>query len=173
MKIIIGSKNPSKVDSVREVLGQHFPGATFDSIGAASGISDQPFGLKKTIRGAMTRAINAFTNCDYSVGLEAGMIEMPLTKTGYVNATVCSIYDGKEHHLGLGPGFELPEEVVRLMQADGVDIDTAIHRLGYSDDPRIGYSGGIIGVFTNGGMNRKEYTTPAVWMALAKLNHPK
>ena len=39
-----------------------------------------------------------------------------------------------------------------------------------SDNPRIGYDQGIIGIMTRGRITRMEYSKPAVLMALAGMN---
>jgi len=115
MVICIGSKNPNKFNAVKEafLMFETFRDASFVSIGADSNVSDQPVGYTETITGAKNRAFNAFKECDISVGLESGLVEIPLTKTGYMNLTVCSIYDGQEHSIGTGPAFELPEKITK------------------------------------------------------------
>lgn len=52
-------------------------------------MSDQPKSLKETISGAMNRSRNAFSDCQFSFGLESGLMAVPFTKTGYMDVCVC------------------------------------------------------------------------------------
>lgn len=171
MIINVGSKNPNKFNAVKEafLLFDRFSGAAFNAMGAASNISDQPVGYQETITGAKNRSVNAFKNCDISVGLESGLVDIPLTNTGYMNLTVCAIYDGNDHFIGTGPAFELPEKITKLVIKEKLELDDAILKSGFSDNPRIGYSEGIIGVLTNGVVTRKDYMVPSVTMAMAQF----
>ncbi|GAB6096748.1 inosine/xanthosine triphosphatase [Desulfatiferula olefinivorans] len=171
MIIMIGSKNPNKIQAVTDAfcMFEPFRGARFTGVSAPSGVSDQPLGLEETITGAGNRAKNAFNGCDFSVGLESGLVPVPLSRTGYMNLSACAIFDGADLYLGLGPAFELPEAVTRLVTEHKLELDEAILRAGVSTNPRIGYSEGIIGILTQGVITRKDYMTPAVSMAMARL----
>ncbi len=171
MIVNIGSKNPNKFKAAKEafIMFETFKEASFKSIGAKSNVSDQPIGYEETITGAKNRAFNAFISCDISVGLESGLVEIPLTKTGYMNLTICSIFDGKNHCIGTGPAFELPEKITKLVIENSLELDEAILQSGFSDNPRIGYSEGIIGVLTKGVVTRKDYMVPSVTMAMAQF----
>lgn len=171
MKIVVGSKNPNKIQAVKEAMQafEPFANAEFQGVSADSGVSDQPIGLEETITGAGNRAKQAFHECDFSVGLESGLIPVPLTRSGYMNLSACAIYDGDEVFVGLGPAFELPRDITRLVVDDKLELDVAIFQSGFSKNPRIGYSEGIIGVLTNGVVTRKDYMVPAVSMAMARL----
>lgn len=169
MIIHTGSKNPNKLKAVKEAFS-HFSQFSISELipmDAPSGVSDQPIGYEETVRGAKNRAKNAFTDCDLSIGLESGLIPVAGTSTGYLNMTVAALYDGSHYFVGTGPGFELPSMVTRLVVDEGLELDEAILRSGLSDNPRIGYSEGIIGVMTDGIITRKDYMVPAVMMALA------
>lgn len=171
MIVNIGSKNPNKFNAVKEafLMFDQFKGADFESVSAGSGVSDQPVGYVETITGAKNRAANAYIQCDISVGLESGLIDVPLTRTGYMNLTICSIFDGENHAIGTGPAFELPDKITKLVIENHLELDEAILKSGFSDNPRIGYSEGIIGVLTNGVVTRKDYMVPSVSMAMAQF----
>jgi non-canonical (house-cleaning) NTP pyrophosphatase len=105
------------------------------------------------------------------VGLESGLIKTPLIETEYMNVCACSIYNGKKYYMGLSPAFEMPKEITDLVISNNIEIDEAVFRAGFSDNHRIGYSQGIIGILTNGKVNRKDYMKPAVTMALIRINN--
>ncbi len=168
MKISIGSKNPTKIGAVTEVFESMSSEYKFLSVDAASQIPDQPIGLEITVQGAKNRARNAYDDCDLSVGIESGIITPD--QSTYMIVAACAIYDGEEYFLGLSPAFSLPKDVSELIKREKVDVDTAVHKLGLSEDPRTGYKEGIIGILTNGKLTRKQYTKPAIEMALVELN---
>jgi len=167
--IKVGSLNPVKLQAIRAVMGERFPGAVFAPVSVESGVSVQPVGLEETLRGAKNRARAAFSGCDLSVALESGLVPVPETGTGYRNLTSCVIFDGREMFVGLGPAFELPAEVTRLVVEDGLELDPAVKRAGLTENDRIGYSQGIIGILSGGRVTREDYSRPAVSMAMVRM----
>jgi len=167
--IKVGSGNPVKLEAIRAVMCVRFPNADFLPVQVASGVSDQPIGLAETLRGAKNRARAAFDACDLSVALESGLVEVPETETGYMNLTACAIFDGREMFLGLGPAFELPRVVTSLVVEEGFELDPAVKRAGLTDNDRIGYAQGIIGILSGGRVTRADYSRPAVSMALVRM----
>ena len=76
MRINSGSKNKIKIDALKEILFDYpyFKNAEIEAVEAPSGVDNQPKSLEETISGAMNRAKKAFANCDYSFGLESGLM---------------------------------------------------------------------------------------------------
>jgi inosine/xanthosine triphosphatase len=177
MRICVGSKKDSKVGAVKEAIREYDFLSKAEVISAevvdASGVSEQPRSMDETIRGAMNRAKAAFVNCDYSVGIEDGLMKVPHTKTDYMNICACAIYDGRECHIGLASAYEYPREVIRLVIEEGLDINQAFHKAGLTENPKIGGAEGAIGVLTHGRLLRKDYAKQAVVMALIHLENSK
>lgn len=175
MIINIGSLNPTKIAAVREVVAQYdsLRDAIINNVEVASGVSKQPRTVNKTIIGAENRAHHAFIGCDYSVGLESGLFCVPeiTSPSRWMNFTVCSIYDGVAHAIGLSPAFEIPPAMARLILEQRCEMDDAVYQLGLSPDTRIGYGDGFIGILTHGTITRKDYMKPAIQMALARLQN--
>ena len=173
MKIAVGSVNPSKVDAVKEVLKLYSSLAEAEIVGlnVASGVSDQPKTSQETIEGAINRAKNAYlhTKCDYGFGLESGLNEYPLA--GHMVFTVCAIYDGQDYHLGFSPAFKCPKAIYQTMQQENVNLNDACHKAGFTANPEIGKSEGIIGILTKGRKTRKDYTKDAIIMALIHIEN--
>jgi len=174
MIINIASKNPVKVEAVRETIRDYdfLSGAEVKEVSVESEVSDQPKSLKETITGAMNRARNSFSGCDLSVGLESGLIEVPFTKTGYMDLCACAIFDGRSYHLGLSRACEFPIRVTKRVFDEGIDIDAATFKEGLTDNRKVGSVDGLIGFLTKGLVKRKEYTKDAVKMALIHLQNP-
>ncbi|OGI15235.1 hypothetical protein A3K63_04145, partial [Candidatus Micrarchaeota archaeon RBG_16_49_10] len=138
-----------------------------------SGVPEQPKSVDEVVRGAMNRAVGAFKDCEYSFGIEDGLMEVHGTKTGYMNICVCAIYDGKNYHIGLSSAFEYPREVTRLVLEEGLDINQAAHKAGLTKKTKVGSAEGVIGILTHGRLPRKEYTKQAVTMALIHLENSR
>ncbi len=172
-KINVGSKNPQKVEAVREVLNEYtdFKDSIVIGIEASSDVSDQPKSMDETIQGAMNRAKNCFSDCNYSVGLESGLMKVPNTKTGYMDVTCCVIFDGKEFHLGLSSAFEYPINVTKSVFDEGIDINQAFFKNGLTKNEKLGSAEGAIGYLTKGRIKRKDYTKQAIYMAMIHLEN--
>ncbi len=174
MKITVGSTNPVKLEAVKEAIKDYDFLADAEVVGvkAVSGVSEQPKSIDETVNGAINRAKNIFHDCDYSIGIENGLMKVPNTKTGYMDVTVCAIYDGRHFHMGLSSAFEYPREVTRLVFEEGLDIDQAAYETGITGNPDVGNAEGVIGILTKGRLSRKGYTKQAVVMALIQLENP-
>lgn len=175
MTITIGSKNATKVEAVAETLKGYpkFKDAEVVPLEVNIDKYGHPKSLEEVVAGAMNRARQAFQDCAYSFGIEGGLMEFPHTKTGFMEMTVCAIYDGKEYHLGTAPGFEWPKEVIQGITEKGLDGSQALREMGLTEAEKIGAENGGIWHLTNGRMDRKEYNKTAVMMALIHLEHPE
>ena len=172
MKIKVGSQNKAKVAAVAEIIKEypHLVDAVVEGLGTESGVSNQPKSLDETITGAKNRACGAFDACDHAIGIESGLMQVPQSKSGYMDVCVCAIYDGKEYHIGLSSAWEFPDpSVTDLMVKDGLDMSEAINKKGYTKSATIGSEEGAIGILTKGRIDRKEYTKQALRMALIHL----
>ncbi len=175
MKVNIGSKNITKVEAVEEALRDfsEFVSAEVVSVDVDSGVHKQPKSMEQTIQGAMNRARNAFNDCDLSFGLESGLIVVPNTKSGYMDITMCAIYDGKNFHLGASSAFEYPKSIIDLVLNKDYDISEAAKVLGFSHDEKLGQREGMVGLLTKGKLDRKGYSKQAVITALIHLLNPE
>jgi inosine/xanthosine triphosphatase len=172
MNINIGSKNLIKSEALREIIKdyRHLKNSEVFEVDAVSGVGEQPKSLDETIRGAMNRAKGSFKNCDYSFGIESGLMAVPNTKTGYMDVCVCAIFDGREYHLGLSSAWEAPREVAKYMLEEGLDMNGAALKAGLTKNPKVGSAEGLIGIMTKGRLNRKEYTKEAIRTALIHID---
>lgn len=173
MKIKIASKNPIKISALEEMIKDypHLSGAELSAYEVSSGVSDQPKSLDETIKGAMNRSRTVFEDCDFSFGIESGLMAVPHTKTGYMDVCVCVIYDGKEYHLGLSSAWEAPKKVAEYMFNEGMDMNQAALKAGLTQNPKVGSAEGLVGVMTKGRLPRKEYTKEAIRTALIHIDN--
>lgn len=173
MKINIGSKNKAKIEGLTEILKEYsdFENAEVVSADADSGVSHQPRSLKEVIAGATKRAKSAYNACDYSFGIESGLMKVPEAKTGYVDLTCCAIFDGTNIHLGLSSAFEFPPSVVKYIFEKDENASIAFRELGLTKSEYIGHEEGIIGVLTKNRLTRKGLTKESIRMALLQLEN--
>ncbi len=174
--VIVGSKNPSKVEAVRELLTEYplFAGCNVTSVDVSSGVSEQPMSLAETVKGAINRAKAAYDEerGDYGVGIESGLVAVEQTITGYFDVSVCAIFDGKRIALGTSSMFEYPPTVIQKVLRDGDDISQAALKAGMTHHPKVGNAEGMVGILTKGRLPRKDYSKQAVRTALIAIENP-
>jgi inosine/xanthosine triphosphatase len=174
--LAVGSTTPPKVEAVKEIAKDYpvLGSAQVVPIAVKSGVADQPLSLEETILGAKNRAQQAFQKCEgchLSFGIESGLMQAPGTQTGYLNVSVCSIYDGKNHHIGLSTGFEVPSPILKLVLEQNIDLNKACYQAGITDKAEVGAEEGLIGILTNGRVTRQQYSRECIARALIQLEH--
>ncbi|MBU0558942.1 MAG: inosine/xanthosine triphosphatase [Bacteroidetes bacterium] len=172
MKILVGSKNPVKLESVRDAFSKYFNEIEIIGVDVNSNVPDQPIN-DETYSGALSRStslveINRKENlgADYFVGIEGGIAEA----FGKWFAFGCvSIIDKFGHSsFGTSAHFELPEKVTaKLLNREelGIVMDEIMQ------EENTKQKMGAIGFFTNGVMDRKELYASGVIAALVPFNH--
>ena len=125
MKINIGSKNPAKINALKEIIKDYpkLSSAKVVSIDASSNVSEQPKSLKEAIKGAKNRAKNSFLNCDYSFGVESGIFKVVESNSGYMDVCICSIFDGNNFYLGFSSVWEVPKEILKHIIKENLDMN--------------------------------------------------
>ncbi|OIJ09274.1 hypothetical protein BKP35_17210 [Anaerobacillus arseniciselenatis] len=156
MKIAIGSKNPTKIAAVKNVLGD---GYEVISVDAPSLVSEQPFGDEETVNGALNRARACIEadDIDFAIGLEGGVQD---SKYGLMVINWGALVDknGNEF-VASGARAPLPGEVALLVLEGnplGKAIDLYTKRIGVSKKE------GAMGIVTNSRINRDEMFTHVV-----------
>ncbi len=174
--LAVGSTNGPKVRAVQEILKEYpfLSSAVVVPIAVQSEVADQPMSLEETILGAKNRAENSFKSvldARFSVGIEGGLMPAIGSQTGFIHMCVCSIYNGKRHHIGLSTGFEIPPDVLRLILEKNMDLSQACFHAGITDHPQIGAQEGLIGILTNGRVTRQLYCRESIIAALVQLEN--
>lgn len=173
MKVRVGSKNETKVQAVAEAMKESktLQAAEVVGVEVVTEKFGHPITLELVVKGAMDRAKQAYKDCDFGVGIEGGLIEVPHSKSGYMELGVCAIYNGKQYCLGLSPAHEWPKSVTDLIVHKGLDGSQALREAGFTQHEKIGTAGGGISIFTHGKMDRKQYNKLAVMMAIVQLEN--
>lgn len=173
MKILVGSQNPVKVNSVKQAFSKAFSDVTFnvEGIASESGVPEQPLGNSETFRGALNRVefiYKKYPNADYWVGIEGG-IEMNEEDDMEAFAWVFIKSLSLDHGKAKTANFYIPKEVSKLVRG-GME-------LGHADDEVFGksnskQSSGSVGILTKGLLNRTDYYEQAVLLALIPFLNP-
>jgi len=146
MIVRVGSTNPMKLKAARKAFAKFFSRVKMVGVDVASGVSPQPLSFGEVVRGARERARRAFVDCDYSVGIEAGVFRVASVTPRPFQITMACVFDGTREALGSGPFFEIPESMVRkVIRSDK----------------------GSVALVTKGKVTREAVTAEAVVMALA------
>jgi len=170
VRVLIGTKNPSKIKGVRKAFEKMFKTkVAIDYMPVITAVHPQPIGLKNVLRGAIERAVRvkekAKEKYHYYVGIEAGIVPIPWTSTGYMDFQVAAIVDNKDTlSLGFGPGFEFPREVVEYVVRGLGEAEDVMEKI--SGIERIGDKMGAIGFLTQNVITRDLLSELAVIMAL-------
>src|SRR5205085_255462 len=102
MIVCVGSANPMKVTATRAAFSKFFRKVRVRGIEVASGVSPQPISFGEVVKGARERARRAFRDCDYSVGIEAGVFRVASVSTRPFQITLACVFDGTRDGLGSG-----------------------------------------------------------------------
>jgi len=164
LKVIVGSKNPVKINATSNILSKIYGDIEVTSKDADSGVPDQPFGLDQTIKGAINRAKNAYSKrFDLSVGIESGLMETPNSITGYIDLQWCAIFDGDKITIGVSSGFEYPPEVVKEV-LNGVEVGDVMDKITGVEE--LGQKKGAVSYLSRDMINRTENTEQCVLTAM-------
>ncbi|QDE39551.1 non-canonical purine NTP phosphatase [Luteibacter pinisoli] len=171
MKVLVGSKNPVKVASVRNALAPLFPGRLVECEGmhAPSGVPDQPMTAAETREGAVNRMnfCRQHGDADFFVALEGGV---DVTEDGPGTFGIVAIAHGDIVSVGRSAWLPLPPAVYEAL-LDGEELGDVMDRL--FGTVNIKQQGGAIGLVTNGHATRESAYTQAMVLAMAPFLHPE
>ncbi|KKU02954.1 MAG: NTPase [Candidatus Amesbacteria bacterium GW2011_GWB1_47_26] len=170
IEIIVASTNPIKMEATKVGFEKMFPSSQFEvkGISIKSGVRGQPLTSAETRNGARNRATNARKanpQADYWVGLEGGVEEddQMFNQNHHLHllrsVVWCAILKSGENVFGEGqPGsYALPGEICRLILEKGMEL---------------GEADGSVGILTHGVLNRDQYYSIAVELALIRYINP-
>ncbi len=170
MTIFIGSTNPVKVNAVSVAASETWPEVRIEAFEVVSGIPDQPIGDEETRQGAINRARAVLLagqrqfkpTGDYlGVGLEGGVVKLD----GEYWSTVWAAVLDPAGYLteSNGARFKVPSLVAKQIEKGG-EMGPIMAKLIKEADVR--RKQGMIGVITQGFIDRTEEYTGIIKMAL-------
>ena len=168
MKILIGTKNPGKIEGAKQAFEKYFDNVEIEGISVDSEVGDQPFN-KEILQGAKNRVRNlkkyAKENklyIDFYVSSEAG-ITNSLGEWIDINCVVIEDSKGFES-IGTSQGFPIPEKYIEEIKQ--TELGKVMDKIFSGKD--LGKGKGGISYLTKNEVSRIDLTRNAFVMALTK-----
>ena len=168
MKILIGTKNPGKIQGAKEAFEKYFANIDILGIPVSSGVSEEPVN-HEIYEGARTRVDNLIKYAEenqiaaeYFLGIESGITNL-LGKWVIINIAVIKNKEGYESW-GTSSAFPVPDKYVEEITA--TDLGQVMDKMFKQNDLRSNKGG--INFLTNGVISRIDLTREAFIMALTQ-----
>ena len=170
LKIVVGSKNPVKINAAKKVFELYFPDYNIDCQGvdAPSNVPDQPIGEVQTRVGAQNRVQFCQTKyqADFYCAMEGGAEQFSYGPATFAYVVIAN---HTEHAVGRSSNLPLPQIFYNALIAGqelGDVMDEAFNT------SNVKQQGGAIGLLTNHQATRECTYTQALTLAMAPFLHP-
>lgn len=165
LKVVIASKNPVKIQAVKNGFEKMFPKQKFEFIGlsVSSNVADQPLSNDETFRGAKNRAYNASSEqkgADFYVGIEGGIEHRENEMEVFAWVFIKSADKQGKARTGT---FFLPKQVIELIKG-GKELGEADDIVFERNNSK--QENGAVGILTRDIIDRTKYYTEAVILAM-------
>ena len=168
MKVLIGTKNPGKIEGAKLALQKYFDHFEIEGVSVSSDVGEQPVN-NEIYTGAINRVNNLIKyakenniEADYFLGIESGITNL-LGKWIIINVAVIKNKDGYESW-GTSSGFPVPNKYVE--EIISTDLGQVMDKIFDENDLRS--SKGGISFITGDVISRIDQTAEAFVMALAQ-----
>ena len=166
MKVLIGTKNPGKIEGAKKALSKYFNDFEIEGIKVESNVNEQPVGLE-TYNGAVNRVNNLISyakdnniEADFFMSIESGLT----SELGFWAITNIAVIKNAKGEVGVGSSasFPVPNKYVEQIKTEtlGTVMDTI-----FNESDLRSTTGGI-GLLTKDVVTRIDLTTDAFLMAL-------
>ncbi len=164
IKVLVGSKNPVKIQCTLQAFEKVFPkhNIKVEGVSVPSGVSDQPMSDVETLNGAKNRAKSLMNqaNADYYVGIEGGLEVV----NGDMEAFAWVFIQGSNQQgKARTATFQLPKKIQELIY-QGIELGVADDMVFKRENSK--QSNGAVGILTHDLIDRIHYYEPAVILAL-------
>ena len=165
IQVIVASKNPVKIQSTIKGCTTFFPDLDWTITGASvpSGVSDQPMSDHETLQGALNRATTAmdqYPDAKLWVGIEGGCA----IEHGRMWVFAWVVVRSKTKiERAKTSAFCLPQNIAKLVQ-ESKELGTATDIVFGQQNTK--HSQGVVGMLSNGHIDRTEYYIQPMIMAL-------
>ena len=168
MKILIGTKNPGKIEGAREAFEKYFDNVEIEGISVNSEVGDQPIN-KEILKGAKNRVKNlkkyAKENqikADFYISSEAGITN---SLGEWIDINCAVIEDSKGFQsVGTSQGFPIPEKYIEEIKE--TELGKVMDKIFNGKELSKGKGG--ISYLTKDEVSRIDLTKNAFIMALTK-----
>lgn len=170
IKIVVGSRNPVKINAAQsaicDALALHE--VTCIGVNAPSKVAEQPMTAEETQLGAINRLkyCQQHNQADFYVAIEGGVDRF---EYGPATFAFVAIATQKQMSIGRSCNLPLPPLVFQALQNDE-ELGHVMDRLFNTDN--IKQKGGAIALLTNGLATRESVYRQAILLAMAPFIHP-
>ena len=166
MKILMGTKNPGKIEGAKQAFETYFENVEIEGIPVESEVNAQPVneeifqGAKNRIKNLKKYAKQNNLKADYYVASEAGITNL-LGEWIDINAVVIENAEGYQS-VGTSQGFQIPQKYVQEIQE--TELGKVMDKI--FEKEKLGQGKGGINLLTKGEVSRIGLTKDAFIMAL-------
>lgn len=169
MKVLIGTKNPGKINGAKQALENYFENFEIEGVNAPSLVSDQPVNME-TYLGAYNRVKNTMKyaaendiDADLFMAIESGLVN----NFGHWYITNVAVISDKlgNFSTGTSASFPVPEKYVSEIKEK--TLGTVMDNIFHESDLRS--STGGIGLLTHEVITRIDLNKQAFTMALTQF----
>lgn len=166
MKILIGTKNPGKIEGAKQAFERYFNNVEIEGIPVSSDVGDQPIneeilrGAKNRVKNLKEYAINNNIEADFYVSSEAGITNL-LGEWIDINAVVIENSKGFQS-VGTSQGFPIPDKYIDEIKE--TELGKVMDKI--FDEKELGKGKGGISLLTKDAVSRIDLTKNAFIMAL-------
>ena len=169
MKILMGTKNPGKIEGARQAFEKYFDSVEIEGISVESEVGNQPFneeilqGAKNRIKNLKKYANNNNIKADFYIASEAGITNL-LGEWIDINAVVIEDSKGFQS-IGTSQGFPIPDKYIEEIKQ--TELGKVMDRL--FSGKELGKGKGGISFLTKDEITRIDLTRNAFIMALTRF----
>lgn len=169
MKILIGTKNPTKIEGAKRAFGHYFDDFEIEGVSVNSEVSDEPLnneiylGAKNRTKGLIKYAKENNIKADYYIAIESGITNL---LGDWLLLNIATIEDNAGNKsIGSSAGFPVAEKY--LDEIINTDLGKVMDKIFNEDDLRSKKGG--ISILTRDVISRYDQTEDAFVMALTKF----
>ena len=169
MKILMGTKNPGKIEGARQAFEKYFENVEIEGMSVDSNVSEQPIneeilqGAKNRVKNLKEYAINNNIKANFYIASEAGITDL-LGEWIDINAVVIEDFSGYQS-VGMSQGFPIPDKYIDEIKE--TELGKVMDRIFKGKE--LGKGKGGISFLTKDEVTRIDLTRNAFIMALTRF----
>ena len=166
MNILMGTKNPGKIEGAKQAFEKYFDNVEIEGIAVNSNVGDQPInqeifqGAKNRVTNLKEYAINNNIKADFYISSEAGITNL-LGEWIDINAVVIEDSEGFQS-VGTSQGFPIPDKYIDEIKE--TELGKVMDKI--FSGKELGKGKGGISLLTKNEVSRIDLTKNAFIMAL-------
>lgn len=166
MKILMGTKNPGKIEGAKQAFEKYFDDVEIEGISVSSDVGDQPIneeilqGAKNRVSNLKEYAINNNLEADFYISSEAGITNL---LGEWIDINLVIVEDSKGFQsVGISQGFPIPGKYIEEIKE--TELGKVMDRI--FSGTQLGKGKGGISFLTKNEVTRIDLTRNAFIMAL-------